>query len=76
MCKPGHQEQQWWQGWQGEAWVEGGMGRTWRGPGAHLVQHGIALGPLSLPKQYQASYDVRGHNVQVPEKLSEEVGDF
>lgn len=46
------------------------------GPGAHLVQHGIAFGPLSLPKQHQASNDVRWHNVQVPEKFSKEVGDF
>lgn len=57
-----------------------GQGRCWRlpgeGPGPHLVQHGIALGPLSLPEQHQASDDVRRHNVQVPKKLRKEVGDF
>lgn len=59
-----------------------GLGRRWcwrppgEGPGTHLVQHGIALGPLSLPEQHQASDDVRRHDVQVPEKLRKEVGDF
>ena len=50
----------------------GDVTRVW----AHLVQHGIALGPLPLPEQHQAGDDVRRHNVQVSEKLGKEVGDF
>lgn len=44
--------------------------------GAHLVQHGVALGPLPLPEQHQTSDDVGWHDVEVAEKLGEEVGDF
>lgn len=52
------------------------LAAAWRRAGPHLVQHGIALGPLSLPEQHQASDDVRRHNIQVPKKLRKEVGDF
>lgn len=44
--------------------------------GAYLVQHRIAFGSLPLPKQHQASNDVGGHDVEVTEKFSKEVGDF
>ena len=53
-----------------------GQCRDMTGTWAHLVQHGIALGPLPLPEQHQASDDVRWHDVQVSEKLGKEVGDF
>lgn len=61
----------------GGAWEEAGVGRLpGEGLGAHLVQHGVALGPLPLPEQHQAGDDVGRHDVEVSEKLSEEVGDF
>lgn len=44
--------------------------------GAYLIQHRIALGSLPLPKQHQASNDVGGHDVEVTEKFSKEVGNF
>ena len=44
--------------------------------GAYLVQHRIAFGSLPLSKQHQASNDVGGHDVEVTEKFSKEVGDF
>lgn len=44
--------------------------------GTYLIQHRIALGSLPLPKQHQASNDVGGHDVEVTEKFSKEVGNF
>lgn len=42
----------------------------------HLIQHRIAFGSLPLSKQHQASNDVGGHDVEVTEKFSKEVGNF
>lgn len=44
--------------------------------GTYLIQHRITLGSLPLPKQHQASNDVGGHDVEVTEKFSKEVGNF
>lgn len=38
----------------------------------YLVQDGGSLGSLSLPEQHQASDDVTGYDVQIPEELGEE----
>lgn len=47
-----------------------------RALGAYLIQHRIAFGSLPLPEQHQASNDVGGHDVEVTEKFSKEVGNF
>lgn len=54
----------------------GQWGEAWRRVGTHLIQHGIALGPLPLPEQHQACDDVGWHDVKISEKLGKEVGDF
>ena len=54
----------------------GQQGDAGRRAGTHLVQHRVALGPLPLPEQHQARNDVGRHDVEVSEKLGEEVGDF
>lgn len=51
-------------------------GGTGEPVGAYLIQHRIAFGSLPLPEQHQASNDVGGHDVEVTEKFSKEVGDF
>lgn len=72
MCvEPGSWEQQ--RG-PGGGWC--GKARWREGQCAHLIQHGVSLGPLPLPEQHEASDDVRGHNVKVSKKLSKEVGNF
>lgn len=42
------------------------------GSDLYLVQDGGSLGSLSLPEQHQASDDVTGYDVQIPEELGEE----
>lgn len=69
---------QWREG--GGSWGRGRHGSAaaahGRARGAHLIQHRIALGSLSLSKQHQASNDVGGHDVEVTEEFSKEVGNF
>lgn len=48
---------------------------NWRtSPSSYLVQNGRSLGSLSLSEEHQASNDVTGHNVQIPEELGKEAG--
>lgn len=58
------------------AWGPWGEEPTGEPVGAYLIQHRIAFGSLPLPKQHQASNDVGGHDVEVTEKFSKEVGNF